>query len=95
MKRNKEQINAKSGFKDPSAIKEQREIDKPQDGKNSPWDFRCPQYDQRSSNFVNAGTHYGVGINQPVGHAGNPKPVVDVLPQNRRNVTTMRDDDRG
>ena len=58
MKREKEQINSKSGFKDPSAIKEQREIDKPQDGKKSPWDFRCPQYDQRSSNFINAKNTY-------------------------------------
>jgi len=93
MKRVKEQINAKFGFKDPARIKEQREMDKPVDGKNSPWDFRCPQYDQRSSNFVNAGTHYGVGHRQPVGHAGNPKRVVDVLPQTRMN--TLQDDDKG
>lgn len=93
MKRNKEQINAKSGFKDPAAIKEQREIDKPIDGKNSPWDFRCPQYDQRSSNFINAGTHYGTGIKQPIGHVGNPKSRVDVLPYGR--VNTMRVDDEG
>lgn len=95
MKRNKEQINAKSGFSDPIAIKEQREEDKPVDGKNSPWDYRCPQYDQRSSNFINAGTHYGVGITQPVGHKGDPKVEVPALPCNRRTVNTMRDDDRG
>ncbi len=93
MKRNKEQINAESGFSDPARIKEQREIDKPVDGKKSPFDFRCPQYDQRSSNFVNAGTHYGVGINQPVGHKGNPKMDVPCLP--RDGVKTMRVDDRG
>ncbi len=93
MKREKEQINAKSGFADPARIKEQREIDKPQDGKKSPWDFRCPQYDQRSSNFINAGTHYGVGIKQPVGHMGNPKQRVDVLPYGR--VKTMVDDEEG
>lgn len=93
MKRNKEQINAKSGFKDPIAIKEQRELCKPEDAKKSPWDFRCPQYDQRSSNFLNAGTHYGVGRTQPVGHEGNPKDKVDVLPFGRQN--TMRVDDRG
>ncbi len=93
MKRNKEQINSAPGFADPARIKEQREIDKPKDGKNSPWDFRCPQYDQRSSNFVNAGTHYGVGINQPVGHEGNPKQRVDVLPIGR--VQTMRVDEKG
>jgi hypothetical protein len=93
MKRNKEQINVKSGFKDPIAVTEQREIDKPQNGKNSPWDFRCPQYDQRSSNFINAGTDYGVGRTQPVGHKGNPKERVDVMPMGR--VNTMRVDDLG
>ncbi len=86
-------INAKSGFADPARIKYQKEECKPEDGKKSPWDFRCPQYDQRSSNFINAGTHYGVGINQPVGHAGNPKSKVDVLPYGR--VNTMRDDQEG
>jgi len=95
MKRVKEQINSKPGISDPIQIKAQREIDKPVDGKNSPWDFRCPQYDQRSSNFVNAGTHYGVGRNQPVGHSGNPATSASTLPQDRRNVTTMRVDDRG
>jgi hypothetical protein len=83
----------KTGFKEPNAIKKQKPKDKPMDGKNSPWDYRCPQYDQRSSNFVNAGTHYGVGINQPVGHEGNPKTRVDTMPFGR--VKTMRDDDLG
>lgn len=93
MKRNKEQINSNSHFADPARIKEQREIDKPKDGKNSPWDFRCPQYDQRSSNFINAGTHYGTGVKQPVGHMGNPKERVDVLPYGRHE--TMRVDEKG
>lgn len=57
----------KTGFKDPLAIKNQKPKDKPVDGKNSPWDFRCPQYDQRHSCFVNAGTYYGVGHAQPTG----------------------------
>ena len=84
---------AKSQFSDPIRIKEQNLKDKPEDGVKSPWDFRCPQYDQRSSNFVNAGIHYGVGTNQPVGHTGNPKRVVDVLPQSRKN--TLQNDDLG
>jgi hypothetical protein len=84
---------AKSNFADPIAIKNQNPMDKPVDGVNSPWDFRCPQYDQRSSNFVNAGTHYGVGHKQPIGHNGNPKRIVDVLPQGRMN--TLQDDDEG
>ena len=85
--------NAKSGFADPIAIKNQNPEDKPKDGVNSPWDFRCPQYDQRSSNFVNAGTHYGIGTKQPVGHTGNPKSKVDVLPFGR--VNTLQNDDLG
>lgn len=85
--------NTKSGFADPDRIKEQNPEDKPKDGVKSPWNFRCPQYDQRSSNFVNAGTHYGIGINQPIGHVGNPKPIVDVLPRTRMNTT--QDDDLG
>ena len=80
-------------FKETNKIRNQRPEDKPKDGVNSPWDYRCPQYDQRSRSFVNAGTHYGVGINQPIGHTGNPKQFVDVLPQGRH--TTMMDDERG
>lgn len=85
--------NTKSGFADPIRIKDQNPEDKPVDGVKSPWDFRCPQYDQRSSNFINAGTHYGVGHKQPIGHTGNPKRIVDVLPQERMN--TLQDDDLG
>ena len=81
----------KSGFKDPIAIKKQDPKDKPVDGKNSPWDFRCPQYDQRSSCFVNAGTKYGVGHKQPIGHKENPKQRVPVLPFGR--VNTMKVDE--
>lgn len=83
----------KTGFKDPIAIKNQRPKDKPVDGKNSPWDFRCPEYDQRSSNFVNAGTHCGVGHRQPVGHSGNPAQKASTLPMGR--VKTERVDEKG
>jgi len=76
----------KTGFKDPAAIKKQVPKDQPIDGKNSPWDFRCPQYDQRSSCFVNAGTHYGKANKQPVGHVGNPKERADCLPFGRVNT---------
>lgn len=82
-----------SGFADPIRIKNQNKKDQPEDGIGSPWDFRCPQYDQRHSNFINAGTHYGIGHKQPIGHTGNPKQFVDVLPQTRRN--TLQDDDEG
>jgi hypothetical protein len=56
-----------SGFRDPIKIKRQQPKDHPKDGKNTPWEHQQPQYDQRSSCFVNAGTHYGVGHRQPVG----------------------------
>ena len=86
--------SGKSQFEDPARIKEQNPKDKPVDGVKSPWDFRCPQYDQRSSDFVNAGTHYGVGIKQPIGREGNPKSSADdILPKGRGNTT--RDDEEG
>lgn len=77
----------KSGFSDPIAIKNQKPKDKPVDGKNSPWDFTCPQYDQRSSWFVNAGTNYGTGHKSPVGHEGSAKATGSTLPFGR--VDTM------
>lgn len=67
-------------FDSPNKIKSQKPKNKPVDGKNSPWDYRCPQYDQRSGCYVQGGTDYGVGITQPVGHEGNPKQKVDVMP---------------
>jgi hypothetical protein len=82
-------ISSESHFADPDRIKNQEPKDQPKDGKKSPWDFRCPQYDQRSSNFVNAGTHYGVGHKQPVGHEGNPKEKSSVLPMGRVNTMTV------
>lgn len=92
-KSSNQRINCDSGFKDPAKIKSQRPEDKPKDGKPYPlgWDFRCPQYDQRSSNFVNAGTNYGTGLKQPVGHKGNPTMRADTLPFGR--PTTMRVDE--
>lgn len=83
----------KSGFKDPTAIKSQSPKDKPVDGKKSPWDFTCPQYDERSGCYVNAGTRYGVGHKQPVGSTGQPKQFVDVLPQGRVKTMEIYDKD--
>lgn len=74
----------KTGFKDPIA-------DVPGKTRKTHWDFRCPQYDQRSSNFVNAGSYHGVGHKNPIGRAGNPKSRVPTLPYGR--VNTMRVDD--
>ncbi len=89
----KKHISDKSHFADPLKIKNQIQPCEPENGVNSPWDFRCPQYDQRSSNFINAGTHYGVGVNQPVGHKGNPKQFVDAMPMKRHS--TMESDEKG
>ena len=83
----------KSGFKDPTSIKKQSPKDKPIDAVQSPWDFRAPQYDQRSSCFVNAGTHYGVGHRQPVGHEGDPKQRVGTMPFDK--PSTMQIDETG
>lgn len=83
----------KTGFKETNAVRGQKPMDKPKDGKKSPWDFTCPQYDERSSCYVNAGTHYGIGINQPVGHEGNPKQRVTTMPFGR--PSTMEVDEKG
>jgi len=72
----------KKPFSDPLAIKNQKPPYKPMDGKNSPWDFRTPPYDQRHSCFIQAGTDYGTGVAQPSGHKGKPKDIVDSLPFN-------------
>lgn len=85
--------NVDTGFPDAARIKEQNAASFPINGKGSPWDYTCPQYDQRSSNFVNAGTHYGTGINQPIGHTGKAKDEVPVLPCHR--VNSLQDDDLG
>lgn len=50
------------------------------------WDFRQPPYDQRSSCFVSAGTHEGIGHRNPVGHTGTVKQRVNTLPFGKVNV---------
>lgn len=75
----------KTGFKNP--------IEGPEGKKQrSPWNFDQPPYDERSSCYVNAGSHYGVGHKQPVGHKANPKSYIEgILPKGR--VNTMKDDE--
>jgi len=73
----------RSGFKDPIAPKEGKKM-------KSPWDFRCPQYDERTSCYVDAGSHYGVGHRNPIGHRDNPKSKVPTMPFGR--VETMDTD---
>lgn len=84
-------INMESGFKNPAKVKNQDPENHPKDGKKTPWDFTCPQYDQRSSCFVNAGTHYGVGHKQPVGTENHSSK--SAVPFGR--VNTMRIDEKG
>lgn len=71
----------KTGFKDPIAPPATEK-------KKTPWDFRCPEYDQRSSVFVDAGSHYGIGKKNPVGHKEGAKLNADTLPFGR--VDTMQ-----
>jgi hypothetical protein len=83
-----------SGFKDPTKIKKQKPLNLPEGpDRNWPFSFKAPKYDERSSCFINAGTHYGVGHAQPIGHKNDPKVKVDVLPMGR--VETMRIDEAG
>lgn len=57
--------------------------------KKNPWNFEAPCYDERC--MISAGDNYGTGFNQPVGHQGNPKQKVEVLPSGR--PSTMKTDD--
>ena len=76
----------KTGFKDPIAVKAGKKL-------KSPWNFDAPQYDERSSCYVNAGSHYGVGHKQPVGHKNDPAAAAPTMPRDRRSVKTMTDDE--
>jgi hypothetical protein len=56
---------------------------RPRDTKHkgkTPWNFQAPSYDERTSCYMDAGTHYGVGYNNPVGHDGKVKQRVPTLP---------------
>jgi hypothetical protein len=74
----------KKRFDDPIAVKQNKEM-------KSPWDYRAPCYDERTSCFINTGSHYGVGHTQPVGHKGDPKKDVAALP---RTSKIMMEDER-
>lgn len=76
-----------TGFK--NALKPSKGIS--QDKIDKTWDFMQPSYDERSSCFMNAGTHHGVGHKQPVGtHEVSSKLAV---PYGRPN--TMKVDEKG
>jgi hypothetical protein len=61
-------------FPNPIEPKMKKEI------RTNPWDFRCPKYDERTSCYTSAGSHYGIGYNNPVGHQGPVKQRVSTMP---------------
>jgi hypothetical protein len=74
----------KSNFKDPIAPRKREPRAEPKNGKTPGWDFRAPEYDERDSEFIHAGTNYGVGFRNPVGHEGKPKEYAEVMPMTNR-----------
>ena len=71
----------KTGFEDRIKVKiKERKA-------NSPWNFDAPQYDERSSCFVTAGTDYGEGHKQPVGTHKHESS--NVIPKGRVNTLSQ------
>lgn len=70
-----------TGFSDPIAPRKGKE-------KKSPWDYTCPKYDERTSCYVNAGSHYGLGHKNPIGSMEKAKSRVPTLPYGR--VDTLK-----
>lgn len=68
-------------FNDPIKPRSVFPKQKPVDGKNSPWDLECPDYDQRTSVFIRCGQDYDTGFNGPVGSKEAAKLFVPALPQ--------------
>ncbi len=77
----------KSGFKQPMA--EKSEKPKEQNLDKAPWAHSNVPYDERTSCYVSAGTNYGTGHAQPVGHDGATKKTVDALPMGRVNTKSL------
>jgi|BogFormECP03_OM2_1039629.scaffolds.fasta_scaffold00001_42 hypothetical protein len=69
----------KTGFNDPIAPKSGKK-------KKSPWDYQCPEYDERSSCYVHAGSNFGIGHRNPIGHDGAVKQRVATMPFGRVNT---------
>jgi hypothetical protein len=78
----------KTGFKDALAVKKEDPKPANEKGNELAWSYKQPDYDKRSSCFVNAGTHYGVGHTQPVGSSSYKAP--SPIPFGR--INTMRID---
>ena len=77
-------VNMDTGFKNPIEPKKGKQ-------KASPWNFNQPSYDERTSCYVDAGSHYGIGHKQSVGHHGEPIERVPCLPFGRH--TTLEVDE--
>ncbi len=73
-----------SGFKDPINPKVDPKTVK------QPYGQVNPQYDERSSIYVDAGSTYGVGHKQPIGHKGDPKMRVDTMPFGKVNTMNVK-----
>jgi hypothetical protein len=71
-------------FKDPISPRKHEPRAEPKNGKTPGWDFRTPSYDERSGEFVTAGTNYGVGYRNPTGHMGQPKATAETMPMTNR-----------
>ncbi len=65
-----------------------------QETKKAPWDFRAPDYDERTSCYTNAGSHYGVGKVQPVGHKDGASMDAPCLPNGRVETMVTRNNSR-
>jgi len=74
---------SKTGFNDPIAAKP------PKAGKKTPWSFDCPKYDDRTQ--IRAGSTWGVGHKNPVGHEGNPKKEAATLPFGRPKTLSVHE----
>ena len=71
----------KSGFHDPIQPKAKESKVK------TPWNFEAPSYDDR--NRISAGSDFGVGHRNPIGHLGNPKAEAATLPKGRVNTMSI------
>ncbi len=77
-----------TGFNNPISPKIKKKIQR------SPWNHDCPQHDESTSCFVNAGTHYGIGFNNPVGKKQITKSYSEVIPVGRVKTLQLYPDSR-
>lgn len=83
MKKEKSRSYRKTGLVDPLDPKVVKPRMLSEERERNLFNFKAPAYDRRSSYYIEAGTDYGVGFAQPVGHVGRPKDMTDVIPFGR------------